>query len=157
MTGHLPYGARLARARTKAQQAKLSYISARNYDQNIPPWVDQTLKRAVHLDPYKRYEALSEFLHDLRHPKEDYLRLSPVPLLEGYPLLFWKLLSLLLSCIILMMLFLRSRQAQDAPSGQIDHYRHGNLFATLFFGPEWRSIVQSSIDGGPLRRRSRAR
>jgi hypothetical protein len=44
----------------------------------------------VHPNPYKRYDSLSEFLFDLRHPNANYLSTSSTPLIERNPLLFWK-------------------------------------------------------------------
>ena len=107
LTGRLPYGTHVAQARTMAAQRKLSYDSARNYDAGLPVWVDRTLNRAVHPDPCKRYEALSELVYDLRHPKDEYLRSGQVPLLERNPLLFWKGLSLALAGVIVCLLILR--------------------------------------------------
>jgi serine/threonine protein phosphatase PrpC/predicted Ser/Thr protein kinase len=104
LTGKLPYGAQVARTRTRAQQRRLRYAPVRESNRDIPPWIDDVLERAVHADPYKRYEALSEYLHDLRHPKESYSNSSFKPLLERNPLLFWKVLSLILGCTVLVLL-----------------------------------------------------
>jgi serine/threonine protein phosphatase PrpC len=98
LTGKLPYGAQVSRADTRARQRRLAYASARNGNPEIPTWVDGALRRATHADPHRRYEALSEFVYDLRHPREEFLRETPVPLLERNPVLFWKLLSLALGC-----------------------------------------------------------
>jgi hypothetical protein len=100
----LPYGAQVARTRTKSQQRKLRYAPVRESDRDIPPWIDDVLERAVHPDPSKRYEALSEYLYDLRHPKENRRNSSIKPLLERNPLLFWKVLSLVLACVIVILL-----------------------------------------------------
>ena len=105
LTGKLPYGAQVARTRTKAQQRRLRYVP--RCDENnpdAPPWIDDVLERAVHPDPYKRYEALSEYLFDLRNPKESFRNSSFKPLLERNPLLFWKVLSLVLGCAVLVLL-----------------------------------------------------
>ena len=58
----------------------------------------------MHPDPYKRYEALSEFMFDLRHPREDFLSSKPVPLLERNPVLFWQGMSFVLACIVVLLL-----------------------------------------------------
>ena len=81
------------RRRTKSQQRKLKYSSALDDNREIPAWIDGALKKAVHPDPYKRYEELSEFIFDLRHPNDEFLKSSSAPLLERNPLLFWKCLS----------------------------------------------------------------
>jgi serine/threonine protein phosphatase PrpC/ribosomal protein L39E len=107
LTGRLPYGAQIAKARTKSQQRKLRYSSAIDSNREIPTWIDGALKKAVHPDPDKRYEDLSEFEFDLRHPNAGYLNAAPVPLLERNPLLFWQCLSLLLVCLVVALLVLR--------------------------------------------------
>ena len=105
LTGKLPYGAQVARTRTKAQQRRLAYAPAREANPEVPAWIDDVLERAVHVDPYKRPAALSEYLHELRHPKENYSNSSFKPLLERNPLIFWKMLSLILGGIVLLLLF----------------------------------------------------
>lgn len=104
LTGKLPYGADAARARTKSQVRKLRYNSALDEDREIPVWVDGALRRAVHPDPYKRYESLSEFVFDLRQPNASYLNPSLTPLIERNPLLFWKCTTAILACIIVVLL-----------------------------------------------------
>jgi serine/threonine protein phosphatase PrpC len=104
LTGKLPYGAQVARAKTKSQFRKLTYDSAVDDGRGIPVWIDETLRRAVHPDPNKRYEVLSEFIFDLRNPNARYLNASPTPLIERDPLLFWKGLSAILAGIIVVLL-----------------------------------------------------
>jgi serine/threonine protein phosphatase PrpC len=103
LTGKLPYGAQVAKARTKSQFSRLKYNSALDENREIPAWIDGALRRAVHPDPNKRYESMSEYIFDLRHPNAKYLR-SSAPLIERNPLLFWKCLSAALACIILVLL-----------------------------------------------------
>jgi serine/threonine protein kinase len=100
LTGRLPYGAEMAKARTRSQQRNAAYISVLDNDREIPVWIDGVLRKAVHPDPRKRYEELSEFVFDLRHPNDSFLRSSTAPLLERNPLLFWKALSFLLACVV---------------------------------------------------------
>jgi serine/threonine protein phosphatase PrpC len=104
LTGKLPYGTQAARVRTKAQLRKLKYRSALDDDREIPAWVDGALARAVHPNPEKRYESLSEYLFDLRHPNATYLGGRMTPLIERNPLLFWKSTSLALVLIIIAMI-----------------------------------------------------
>ncbi len=77
LTGRLPYGAEMAKARTKSQQRKLTYRSALDDASEILAWIDGVLRKAVHPDPAQRYEALSEYTHDLRHPNAALLNASP--------------------------------------------------------------------------------
>ena len=107
LTGKLPYGTRVAQSRSKAEQRKLSYASALYQNPGVPVWVDGALKKAVQADPLKRYEALSEFVFDLRNPKEEFLRATTGPLLERNPVLFWQGLSFILACMVVLLLALR--------------------------------------------------
>jgi serine/threonine protein phosphatase PrpC/predicted Ser/Thr protein kinase len=104
LTGKLPYGSQIARARTKAQFRKLKYDSVLNDDRDIPVWIDGTLRKAVHPDPHKRYESLSEYLFDLRHPNANFLGASATPLIERNPLLFWRAATAILACIVVALL-----------------------------------------------------
>ena len=102
LTGRLPYGSQIARARTKLQFSRLKYHSAVDGNREIPAWIDGTLRRAVHPDPSKRYESLSEFTFDLRHANAKYSSASP--LIERNPLLFWKFSTAILACVIVVLL-----------------------------------------------------
>ena len=104
LSGRLPYGAEVAKTRTKAAQRKLNYISVLDEDREIPAWMDDTIKKAVHPDPYKRYEALSEFIYDLRHPSRAFLNKTKPPLIERNPVAFWQGVSIILTIIILYLL-----------------------------------------------------
>jgi serine/threonine protein phosphatase PrpC len=104
LTGKLPYGPHAARVRTKAQARKLAYRSAIDDERDIPAWIDGALQRAVHPNPDKRYESLSEYLFDLRHPNAAYLGGGATPLLERNPLLFWKTTTLALVIVIIALL-----------------------------------------------------
>jgi serine/threonine protein phosphatase PrpC len=104
LTGKLPYGAQIAQARTKSQFGKLRYRPARGDNRDIPAWMDAALRRAVNPDPWKRYESLSEFTHDLRHPNPNYLNASPTPLIERNPNLFWKCTTAILALIVIALL-----------------------------------------------------
>ena len=99
LTGKLPYGAEIARARTRSQFSNLTYHSATLYNRDVPVWIDRAIEQAVHPDPRKRHEALSAFIFDLRHPNAKYLAATRPPLLERNPVLVWQSLSLILACI----------------------------------------------------------
>lgn len=106
LTGRLPYGVRMATARSRAQQRSTPYAPAIDNESEIPTWIDATLRKAVHPDPNKRYAELSEFIHDLRHPNEAFQRSASAPLIERNPLAFWKGLSFVLGCAVLVLLAL---------------------------------------------------
>jgi serine/threonine protein kinase len=97
LSGRLPYGPDAARARSRAAQLRLNYVSVLDRDREIPAWIDGVLSRALHPDPRSRTAELSEFTHALRHPGEAARRGERLPLLERNPLAFWKGLSLVLA------------------------------------------------------------
>ncbi len=107
LTGRLPCGAEVARARTRAEQRRLRYVSALDPQGRIPLWIDGVLERAVDPDPSRRQEALSEFVEDLRHPRAIPLRAGPPPLMTRHPVLFWKAVSGLLAAILIGLLIAR--------------------------------------------------
>jgi len=104
LTGKLPYGAQVAKARTRAAQNKLMYQTVLHDEREIPAWIDEVLKRALQPNPNKRYEALSEFVFDLRQPSQAYFNRTRPPLMERNPLLFWKSLCFMLVMVITALL-----------------------------------------------------
>ncbi|MFI4932802.1 MAG: serine/threonine protein kinase, partial [Burkholderiales bacterium] len=114
LTGRLPYGTRVAGIRTSAELKQLVYASAMDERRQIPAWIDGVLMRAVHPLPHKRYEALSEFVHDLRHPNRAFLARTRVPLAERHPVRFWKGVSLLLAVAVIVLLGLLQAKARAA-------------------------------------------
>ncbi|MFZ0845886.1 MAG: bifunctional protein-serine/threonine kinase/phosphatase [Pseudolabrys sp.] len=107
LTGRLPYGAKVVNTRTKSQQRKLKYKPVFDDNREIPAWIDGALKKALDPDPLKRYDELSEFIYDLRHPNLKYLNSSRPPLMERNPLLFWKFLSFILALAVLALLVIQ--------------------------------------------------
>ena len=107
LSGRLPYGAEVAKTRTQSAQRNLRYDPVLDDDLEIPVWIDGVLKKAVHPEPHKRYEALSEFIHDLRHPNQAFLNKTRPPLIERHPVRFWKGVSLVLALVIFAMLAAR--------------------------------------------------
>ncbi len=103
LTGRLPYGDAVPRARSRAAQRKLRYVPATAARPLLPAWVDGALRKAVHPNPVRRYQALSEFIHDLRHPNPAFTERGRASLLERDPLLFWKLLALVLGIVALVL------------------------------------------------------
>lgn len=104
LTGKLPYGAEVAKTRSKSAQNKLSYHTALHDDREIPVWVDDTLKKALHPNPYKRYQELSEFLYDLSQPSKAFLSKTKPPLIERDPVVFWQSTCAVLVLIIVWLL-----------------------------------------------------
>ena len=104
LTGKLPYGVQVAQCRTRAAQNKLSYSPIREHDRGIPAWIDDVLRKALHPDPYKRYEDLSEFVFELRQPNQAFLNKARPPLMERNPVMFWKAVSLALAIAVIVLL-----------------------------------------------------
>lgn len=107
LTGRLPYDARMARATSRARQSRVAYVPVATYRPDVPVWVDRAINKAVHFDPFKRQEALSEFTHDLCHPRPGHGTGARLPLIERNPLLFWKTTTALLAAVTLLLLFWR--------------------------------------------------
>ena len=103
--GKLPYGLEVPKARTKAAQRNLQYQSAQHDDRDIPPWIDEALRKALHPNPLKRYEEISEFVFDLHHPNDAFLSKTRPPLIERNPVVFWKGLSFVLMVVIVVLIF----------------------------------------------------
>jgi serine/threonine protein kinase len=104
LTGRLPYGVEVGRTRTRAAQSRLSYSSVLAENRELPAWIDDVLKRALHPQPHKRYQELSEFVYDLRHPHQDFLHRARAPLMERNPLLFWQSISALLALTVALLI-----------------------------------------------------
>jgi len=104
ISGKLPYGTQVAKSTTRTAQKKLKYASLYSDTNEIPIWIDETLKKALQPDPYNRYGELSEFLFDLRNPNIKYLNKTRPPLLERNPVVFWKSVSLVLLIVIILLI-----------------------------------------------------
>jgi serine/threonine protein phosphatase PrpC len=104
LSGKLPYGAEVARARSKDAQRRLAYVSVLDRAREIPAWVDDAIKKAVHPNPDKRYGELSELISDLRRPSQEFLSKARPPLIERNPAAFWKGVSAILAIVILLLL-----------------------------------------------------
>ncbi|MBA5605869.1 bifunctional protein-serine/threonine kinase/phosphatase [Duganella sp. FT3S] len=107
LTGTLPYGVEVPKARTRAAQRKLRYDPAPERNRDVPPWVDEAIKKAVHPDPLRRYDDVAEFLYDLEQPNRAFLGRQRLPLIERHPLAFWKGMSFVLASALLLSLAFR--------------------------------------------------
>lgn len=104
LSGRLPYGAEVAKCRTRTEQGRLVYQPLRDSNREVPAWIDDVLRKAVHPDPHKRYAELSEFLYELRHPSAEFLRKQRPPLLERNPVQFWRSVALVLAALVFWLL-----------------------------------------------------
>jgi serine/threonine protein phosphatase PrpC len=103
LSGRLPYGAEVAKARTRAAQRRLNYASVLADDREIPAWFDDVLRHATHPDPSKRFAELSELTYGLRRPSAAWLRKTRAPLIERNPVAFWRGLCVILLVIVVVL------------------------------------------------------
>jgi len=107
LTGRLPYGAKPAQARTRAQMKKLAYTPVVDDHSDIPAWVDGALRKALDPVPDNRFSDPMEFAFALRNP---IVGAAPARLIERDPVRFWKAVSAALAVAILVLLFVGSRR-----------------------------------------------
>ena len=107
LTGRLPYGAKPAQARTRAQMKKLVYTPVVDDHSDIPAWVDGALRKALDPVPDNRFSDPMEFAFALRNP---IVGAAPARLIERDPVRFWKAVSAALAVAILVLLFVGSRR-----------------------------------------------
>ena len=109
LTGKLPYGENMGKKTNWRSLCKIKYTPALKYNPMIPLWLDGAIEKAVRCDQRMRYETFSEFLHDLTHPNEAFMRQS-LPLLEKDPLKTWQLIAAaLFICNLILAYLLFSR------------------------------------------------
>jgi len=95
--GKLPYG-----ELEKTQKHKdYRYISVRQYNPNVPVWMDGAIQKAVHPNPKYRYDRFSELLTDLSNPNAEMIK-RHVPLLERNPVVFWRSIAIIMFIINLI-------------------------------------------------------
>lgn len=104
LSGQLPYGAEVAKCKSRTAQSRLTYRPLRDNDRELPVWIDDVLRKALHPNPLKRYAAISEFIFELRQPNQAFLDKHRAPLLERKPVLFWKCLSAGLTLLVIYLL-----------------------------------------------------
>ena len=101
LSNELPYGVQVARCENKTAQNRLVYKSL--YPK-FPIWIDETLKKALSVNPDNRYNEISEFIYDLYHPNKKYLNKKKPAIIERNPVIFWQGISFILSMIILVLI-----------------------------------------------------
>jgi serine/threonine protein kinase len=103
LSGRYPYSTGIAKTKTLAGQKRLNYCSLFDEERAIPSWVDDAIRKAVHVVPFKRQTDVFEFIHDLRAPNPAFVSKNQAPLIERNPIAFWQGVSALLFFIILLM------------------------------------------------------
>ena len=96
LTGQPPFGGKLEECGTSKAYLKTKYIPCYDINPLIPIWIDGAVKKGLRFQPERRYDDVSEFLHELQKPNPKYKKGQGDALLEANPLLFWQALSGLL-------------------------------------------------------------
>jgi len=102
LTSHLPYGKELSAKNVN----KVSYISIKRYNPEIPSWVDKAIEKAVNINPEQRFVRLSEFIYALNKADSKLVNNDFVPLIKRNPVRFWKTLSILSLAANFLLLYL---------------------------------------------------
>ena len=103
LSGKFPYGTNIAKCTTAKQQRKLKYKTLYEGETSkIPLWVNETLKKALALNPNDRYGEVSEFIYDLKNPNKKFLRKKRPALIERNPLVFWQVSTLILAVVVMI-------------------------------------------------------
>ncbi|HHX83164.1 MAG TPA: protein kinase [Pseudomonadaceae bacterium] len=106
LAGRLPFSVRIHGGRKAPPYSAWHYRSVLEQRADLPQWVDLCLARACAPRPSQRYPALSEFLHDLDYPNAALLRAHQQrPLIEKDPVRFWRWVSGLLLCLLVLQSF----------------------------------------------------
>ncbi|PSW63279.1 serine/threonine protein kinase [Photobacterium kishitanii] len=100
LTGSLPYQ-RLTPHSVAPVAMKMDYTAIRRYRQDLPIWLESTLKKSCHPYAQYRYQALSELVMALSTPASLSTMLQQ-PLIERNPLLLWQCISTILLVIVLL-------------------------------------------------------
>ena len=96
LTGKHPYGEKYETAASPTSFARLTYTPAYEHNPLVPVWLDGALKKALQLDPRRRYDALSEWIGDMKTPNPRLMSDRALPLAERDPVLLWQGISAVL-------------------------------------------------------------
>ena len=99
--GSLPYGNAVSKVRSHRDCQALHYQPLSQLKNPPPAWVDFAIAKALNPNPFKRYQEVSEFVYDLRHPNPRYLQRTQAPIIERNPILFWQVVSLILLVVVI--------------------------------------------------------
>jgi len=105
LTGQLPYGDKMSRNLNWRTLNKIKYESSIKHNPMIPLWMDGAIHKAVKKDPRSRYDTFSEFMHDLTHPNENFMRHAS-PLINSHPVTTWKIISTILFALNIGLIYL---------------------------------------------------
>lgn len=107
LTGKLPYPKSKNHNNQNTQKGyhRWQYQSALDFRNDLPFWLDLTLRKSVEADPKSRYGLYSEFMADLSKPNlSAENNFKNRPFIERDPVKFWKLISGGLSLMVMYLL-----------------------------------------------------
>ncbi len=90
LCGQLPYNKEM----TARNLGKLRYRSVIDAGAPVPEWMDAALRKAVAINPERRYQLLSELVHDISQPNPEFRSENRPPLIERNPVGFWRALAI---------------------------------------------------------------
>lgn len=102
ISGQLPYGIAISKTTSLREQINLVYRTLQTEKNSVPGWVDHAIHKAVHVDPTKRYQEVSEFVYELRNPNPEFMSRRKPALMERNPVLVWQVIALLLLLALIM-------------------------------------------------------
>ncbi|OUS26084.1 serine/threonine protein kinase [Gammaproteobacteria bacterium 45_16_T64] len=105
LTGKKPFEGKLSECKTTRAYLKTKYIPSDELNPLVPIWVDGAVKKALRFDPSRRYEDISEFLHELTHPNPKYRKSYSSTLMDKDPVFFWQVSSGVLLLALLVSLY----------------------------------------------------
>jgi len=110
LNGALPFGKDMPEKTSRIKLGRLQYVASMEHNPMVPAWMDEALKKALSINPNQRYNVLSEFVYDLKHPNPRFIgsAKTTTPLIQRNPLLFWKSLGAIQFLIILILAYLIS-------------------------------------------------
>ena len=106
LTGKHPYGEKYESAASPASFARLRYVPAYEHNPLVPVWLDGALRKALQLDPRRRYESFSEWVGDLKTPNPRLMPDQSLPLAERNPVVLWQGVSAILLVALIVSLVL---------------------------------------------------
>ena len=105
LSGKLPYGKELSARNLR----RVHYRSVRQFNPEVPIWMDKALEKAVQINPRQRFNILSEFTCALSRPDTSLVNQDYVPLIKRNPVRVWQGISLLLALGNLLLLYLLNK------------------------------------------------
>ncbi len=97
----LPYGKELSARNLR----RVNYRSIKQFNPEVPAWMDKALEKAVQINPEHRFSILSEFTYALSQPDSSLVNQDYVPLIKRNPLRVWQAISFILLLSNLLLLF----------------------------------------------------